>query len=38
MEFDEIKSINYLDKISREVKWQNFEKLTALYLEKIILK
>ena len=33
MEFEEIKSINDLDKISKEVKWQNFEKLTAFIFE-----
>ena len=33
MEFNEIKTIEDLDKISREVKWQNFEKLTAFIFE-----
>ena len=33
MEFDEIKSADDLDKISKESKWQNFEKLTAFIFE-----
>jgi hypothetical protein len=34
MNFEDIKSIEDLEIVSREIIWQNFEKLTAIIFEK----